>query len=280
MNNIDLNINNYNFEDILNLFKGNAGEEVLISGEKYLWEDYSFSWQIGVEGDYGHQGYHGLKGEMYDNFIRLGSLKEDKMSLKRVPEAAGNYYILLTSVIAPEEGDFELLFGDVRPVLLYMNSSNTDVNSKTIHLKKGKNPLLMIYDKACETYLLCRESDKPVPQRQPVSMRWYKDYGVLPFSYTKNGIKSGLFAFESAPGFQSITFSAYGKVTVWIDGVETEARSGKRDPDGLTEYHVQSINQKPGVSQGVIKIEYKPGYGGGAAIPQYIRQNCDRKLWN
>ena len=92
-----------------------AGEEVLISGKKYPWKDYSFSWQLGVEGDYGHQGYHGLKGEMYDNFIRLGALEDVKMSLKRVPEAGGNYYILLTSVIAPEEGDFELLTGEVKP---------------------------------------------------------------------------------------------------------------------------------------------------------------------
>ena len=46
----------------------------MISGKKYRWKEYSFSWQHGVEGDYGHQGYHGLKGEMYDNFIRLGAI--------------------------------------------------------------------------------------------------------------------------------------------------------------------------------------------------------------
>ena len=64
-------------------------------GKNTSWEDYSFSWKLGVEGDYGHQGYHGLKGEMYDNFIRLGAMEDVKMSLKRVPETAGNYYILL-----------------------------------------------------------------------------------------------------------------------------------------------------------------------------------------
>ena len=79
-------------QEIQNFSGKKGGEEVLIFGKKYTWNNYSFSWQIGVEGDYGHQGYHGLKGEMYDNFIRLGALEDVKMSLKRVPEAGGNYY--------------------------------------------------------------------------------------------------------------------------------------------------------------------------------------------
>ena len=67
-------------------------------------------------------------------------------------------------------------------------------------------------------------------------MSWYKDYGVLPFGYPSDRIKSGLFGFESAPGLKSLEFSAYGKVEVWIDGVKTEVIAGKTDPDGLTEY--------------------------------------------
>jgi len=79
----------------------NAGDEVTLSGKKQKWEEYAFSWQYGVEGDYGHQGYHGLKGVMYDNFIRLGAMKDVKMSKERQPELSGNYYILYTSVLAP-----------------------------------------------------------------------------------------------------------------------------------------------------------------------------------
>ena len=136
------------------------------------------------------------------------------MSLKRVPEAEGNYYILLSNIIAPEEGDFELLTGEVKPATLYINNSKTNTSSNEIHLKKGSNPVLMVYDKACETYLICRKPGQPRPQRQPVSMSWYKDYGVLPFDYPSDRIKSGLFGFESAPGLKSLEFSAYGKVEV------------------------------------------------------------------
>ena len=263
-------------QEMQNISAKKAVEEVLISGKKFLWKDYSFSWQVGVEGDYGHQGYHGLKGEMYDNFIRLGALEDIKMSLKRVPEAGGNYYVLLTSVIAPEEGDFEVLTGETRPAILYINNSKTNTDISRIHLKKGSNTVVMVYDKACETYLICREPGKPRPQRQPVAMSWYKDYGVLPFGYPSDRIKSGLFGFASAPGLKSLVFSAYGKVELWIDGVKAEVIAGKSDPDGLTEYNVNVKNRKPGISQVIIKIIYKPGYFGGASIPKYITENCGK----
>ena len=43
------------------------------AGVRYDWQPYAFSWRWGVEGDFGHQGWHGLKAEMYDDFIRLGA---------------------------------------------------------------------------------------------------------------------------------------------------------------------------------------------------------------
>ena len=141
-------------------------------------------------------------------------------------------------------------------------------------MKKGSNTVVMVYDKACETYLICREPGKPRPQRQPVAMSWYKDYGILPFDYLSDRTKSGLFGFTSAPGLKSLSFSAYGKLELWIDGLKTEAIPGKTYPDGLTEYTADVKNHKPDGSQVVIKIEYKEGYCGGAAIPQYIRQKC------
>jgi hypothetical protein len=267
-------------EDMLHMNPADSGEMVSIAGKKYRWEAYSFSWQKGVELDYGHQGYHGLKGEMYDNFIRLGALEDVKMSLKRVPEAIGNYYILLTSVIAPADGNFELLTGDIKPTMLYVNSSKADPGAKSIYLRKGANPVLMVYDKACETYLLFRVPGKPKPHKQPVSMIWYKDYAVLPFDYPVAKNRGGFFVFQSAPGLQSLSFSAYGIVTVWINGLKTEPAVVKTDPDGLIEYFVSNDKKLPEASQVVLRIEYKPGYRGTGAIPQYIRQVCGKGIIN
>ena len=263
-------------DEILKMNPTDDSKVITIDGKIYQWKEYSFSWQHGVEGDYGHQGYHGLKGEMYDNFIRLGLTEDVKMSLKRAPESEGNYYILSTSVIAPEDGNFELLTGDTKPAILFVNNSKTNSNSRTILLKKGANTVIMIYDKACETYLIFRKPGIPRPQKQPVSMCWYGDNGVLPFCIKNNKKTNGLFAFESAPGLHSFTFAAYGKVSVWVNGALLETKAVRTEPGGLTEYTVNVKDNKQTTSQVVLKIEYKPGYQGAGAITKYFRQNCEK----
>jgi hypothetical protein len=265
--------------DLLKMIPHNSNDAVKIADKKYKWEDYSFSWQHGVEGDYGHQGYHGLKGQMYDNFIRLGALGEEKHSLKRVPEKEGNFYMLYTTVLAPSDGTFELLSGDEKPLKLFVNGVKTDSNNKTVQLKKGTNTLLVVYDKACETYLAFRKPNTPRPAKQQVSMCWYGDEGLLPFDCSPvTHARSGLYAFESAPGLQSFTFSAYGYVMIWIDGNETEPVALQQNHDGLTSYKVTIPDPKTASSQVVMKIDYQHGYAGGAAIPQYIKQQCGKGM--
>ena len=254
-----------------------SGDEISIHGIKYKWEEYCFSWQYGVEGDPGHQGYHGLKGQMYDDFIRLGALGEEKHSKIRIPEETGNYYILSTSVIAPDKENYDLLTGKEKPLKLYINHSRLDPKSKTIQLNKGANPVLAVYGKASETYLAFRMPGVPKPHKQPISMCWYKDSGLLPFDFlSSKGAKSALFAFESAPGLISFIFDAYGKVMVWVDGLEVKPVPGSKQPDGLTSYQVELSHIKTYGAQVVLKIEYQTGYKGGAALPQFIRQNCGK----
>ncbi len=111
-------------------------------------------------------------------------------------------------------------------------------------------------------------------------MSWYGDAGVLPFDCSLKNNASGLFAFESAPGLQSFTFAAYGKVTTWIDGIQLPATSGQKQSTGLTTYKVSVKDLKLTTSQVVLKIEYQPGFGGAGAIPQYINQQCGKSTMN
>lgn len=265
-------------EEILKMTPEKPGIEVMVSGKPYRWEEYGFSWQSGVEGDYGQQGYHGLKGNMYDNFIRLGALTEEKHSKLRKPEAAGNFYLLYSNVIAPEDGDFELLSGTEKPALLFVNGSKTEASAYFVHLKKGANPILSVYDKACETYLVFRRKDAPRPQKQQLCMSWNQDYGVLPFDFSGQQKSSGIFAFESAPGLQRMSFSAYGTVAVWADGIQQVILTGSKKADGLTSYTVNLKAPKSAISQVVFKIDYQPGYRGVAALPEYIRQGCGKGI--
>ena len=63
--------------------------DLLQNTSRFPWKPYAFSWRWGVENDYGYQGYHGLKTEMYADFIRLGSIKDEFTQLKRVDDPRG-----------------------------------------------------------------------------------------------------------------------------------------------------------------------------------------------
>jgi hypothetical protein len=230
-----------------------------------------------VEGDYGHQGWHGLKGDIYDNFIRLGAVSDVKMSKFRVPEPEGNYYLLYTNVIAPYEGSFDLLTGEIKPHALFVNNSKTDINKKTIQLNKGANSVLIVYNQACATYLALRKPGVPVPEKQTISMRWYEDRGILPFDCSMKDDRSGVFSFESAPGLHSFTFAAHGKIAgVWINGTKSKAIAGQKLPDGSINYMVNVKKPSTAGSQVVLKIEYQQGYHGAGAIPCYFEQHCEK----
>lgn len=265
-------------EEILKMKPETEGDEVVVSGKKYQWEEYGFSWQTGVEGDYGHQGWHGLKGKMYDNFIRIGELGEEKHSKFRKPESTGDFYLLYSKVISPEDGNFDLLTGVEKPHLLFVNGKKTNMNVSSVQLKKGANQIIAVYNKACETYLVFRNSGTPRPEKQQVSMRWYRDLGVLPFDWRGMGNSSGLFAFESAPGLQSFFFSAYGKVAVWVDGIQQNVNEEQKEVDGLTAYKVNLKTFKQEAAQVVLKVDYLPGFRGAGAIPKYIQQKCGKGL--
>jgi len=262
-------------KDLQKMIPENISDSLTWNNKKYAWEKYKFSWQKGVEGDYGHQGYHGLKGEMYDNFIRLGALEEYKHSLKRVPEKEGDYYMLYTNVVAPNDGRYEILSGEAKPVFLFINGAKINLKKSTVQLKKGNNNVLMVYEKACETYLVFRKPGVPGPEKQPVSMCWYDDEGILPFDCSDvTHEKSGLYTFQSAPGLQSLRFAAYGNVSLWVDGNKYTPELTAKNSDGLNTYSVTVKNASTFSSRVVLKIDYQLGCSDGAALPQYIKQTC------
>ena len=263
--------------ELRQLIPKDSEEPVTIQDKAYAWKEYRYSWKQGVEGDYGHQGYHGLKGEMYDDFIRLGALKEEKHSLIRAPEEKGNFYVLFSNVLAPHDGEFDLLVGDKEPSFLFVNDEKINSQAQAVSLRKGENTVLAVYDTACETFLVFRNPEIKRPEPQALSMRWYQDDGVLPFDCSSaTQSTSGLYSFQSAPGLQVFTFSAYGNVNIWVDGRAIKPKVLGEQTDGLTAYKAVVTEPRTTPSQVVIKIEYKPGYTQGAAIPEFIKQECGR----
>ncbi len=92
-----------------------SSDSLLIDNKYYHWQLYQISWRFGVENDPGHQGYHGLKEEMYDEFIRLGKKDATWTSTFYKKEDAGSNYLLFTTVFAPDAGKYQLQTGELKP---------------------------------------------------------------------------------------------------------------------------------------------------------------------
>jgi hypothetical protein len=109
---------------------------------------YEFSWRWGIEGDPGHQGYHGLKEQVHDEFIALGNMKGTGTGSSYEADGADSY--LWTTVIAPRNMVGHALMGDLKPAKAWLNGEV--VAGTSLNLKAGPNPLLLQYTNPGRTY--------------------------------------------------------------------------------------------------------------------------------
>jgi hypothetical protein len=263
-------------------------KRVVFGGKTYAWQPYEFSWRWGVEGDPGHQGYHGLKEKVNDEFIRLGKLTQDWTTTRREPEEGGTYYCLFTGIIAPAEGTYALQQGSVRPAAISINGERVDTSVQSVRLNAGVNTLMLWYDRPCLTYCVVRDavrSDAPGLSRgrddpgTPLATRWYGDAGILPFDARfaeKEPV--GWYTFTSAPGMRRMQFAAHGEIEVSVGGAAVPVLRGSVREDGATEYTVDTPVPMERAAEVAIRIGQRRGYYGGAAIPDPVRLECGQGL--
>ena len=121
-------------------------------GETFAWKNYDFSWRWGVEGDPGHQGYHGLKENMYDTFIRLGKFQQlGHLNTGRGAEftpkdAEETAYYLWSTVTAEKPCEAVILTHGMKPVKAWMNGGELAADTDRVSLRAGVNPVLLKYD--------------------------------------------------------------------------------------------------------------------------------------
>jgi hypothetical protein len=249
------------------------------------WKPYAFSWRWGVENDYGHQGYHGLKGEMYDDFIRLGKIQVEGTGMRRVDDPAGSHYYLLTKVIAPSDGTYSWMSDAKKPASAYLNGQKMDLNSHSVSLKKGANTLLLHYEGAGTTYFVFTNpslNGKMVSQtlaERPLSMKWNGDLSVLPMDITPECDKA-YYRFVAAPGLQRLTFTAFGKnVKVWVDGKANACSLVSEREDGAMSYEVKLRQTQQKASTVAIGMETtNTNMKQAAAFPYAIKEYCGTGL--
>ncbi len=117
-----------------------------VEGRKYIWTPYEFSWRFGMENDVAHQGYHGLKEQVADEFIGLGSVSSGMPSYNRGKEAGGTRYFLWTTVMSKGNTQPRVLSGGLLPAAVWLNHSRFEKLPDSVKLSDGANPVLLRYD--------------------------------------------------------------------------------------------------------------------------------------
>ncbi len=236
---------------------------------------YEFSWRWGIENDPGHQGYHGLKGRVHDEFLAVGKPKHngDHMPTVLSYEAEGASTYFSTAVVAARMMTAYALTGPIPPGQVWLNGRV--VVGKRLDLAAGPNPLTVRFDKPGRTYFVV--SDAPTPsgadgtgENTPafisgdLAMSWWTNTHRLPFDVrAKEPNPVGWYRFLAPPGLKSFTVSGFGKVQAWA-GLQPLSGAGS------------FVLPRPATAPVTVwlRIEQERGCYGGAAFREPIRLQC------
>ena len=251
------------------------------SGQSYAWEPCEFSWRSGDKEHPGHQGFHGNKGKVGDNFLHLGKstpVPYGQDVLQPYEDGKAHHVFLWTRAVAegplcaaletsqPSEsnaGYTSVLTSPVTtPAAIFINGNKVPSDAKTVDLLDGPNPVLLRFDSHGEAHFALRKADSPRPEREPLSMRWHKDQGLIPLDPAPPA--SQWFRFVSAPGTSAISIPAAQStqpVQAWMDGIPMRDAGGGR-----------FVAESPATHAPLIALVLMPPAGsrGGAALPNPI----------
>lgn len=252
-----------------------ANEPLVINGEAYPWRPYEFSWRYGKEEDHGHQGFHGLKGSVSDNFIRLGKCEPWATHAIRWKEDERHRYYLWSTVQVAESAAYRWHISE--PADEVMNTSKVNAPSavfidgrlvadvtKVTPLEKGLHRVLLRYDDCGESHVVLRRADASGPTTStPLAMRWYKDAGVAPFDPFAGEGATEWFRFNAPPGTVAIRVRAESTepVRAWMNGAPMrDCGNGRFEAERVAERLV------------VVAVRLCPpaGSSGGAALPEPV----------
>jgi len=253
------------------------GVPVEIGGQAYPWTPYAFSWRWGVEGDPGHQGWHGLKENVSDDFIRLGKPQSGHNETVYVEEPAGTRYYLWTSAWAAQATQAKIVCGGERqPAAVYLNGVAVPPTATTVALQAGANPLLLRYDAPGRGHVVLEVVSAPAPtERTPLAMNWYDRPGLVPLDALPAVAKPACwYRFVAPPGLRAMTLTACGAVQAWADGQPVAVTPEPPAGPGPARYRLALPRLVPGQAVVALRIEPSRGAYGGAAIPEPIQLDC------
>ena len=196
---------------------------VEVAGKPYRWQPYSFSWRYGMENDPGHQGYHGLKEEVLDEFIGLGKRRESGTGTSYEKEDGGSRYYLWTSVAAASATPASAVAGGFKPAAVWLNHSRLAKATGKVQLNSGANPLLLRYDAPGRGYFVVQTGEtgaSSAAQTEPFSPAAFwiwttsEDRGVVDRCFRK------VFHIEKLPALAALRITCDNGYTVFVNGKE------------------------------------------------------------
>jgi hypothetical protein len=265
--------------ELAKLTRVNARESVNVAGKPFRWRPYSLSWRQGLEGDPGHQGYHGLKENVTDHFLCLGRRAGALNEFKYVTKEAGNRYYLWTSasvdhpttarIVANtrQEGERPHASEVLTPAAVFLSGTRVEDLQKTVSLRGGANPILVRYDHAGRGYfVLKRDAAEAKPStRTPLAMTWFDDSSVIRFDVHAGAKPTEWFRFTAPPGLRAMRVTARGTVEAWADGQPMRAGGQGR---------FEAVAPLPRAVVVALRVLPETGAGGAAAFPDPIRLEC------
>jgi len=241
------------------------------------WQPYDYSRRWGAEDDPGHQGYHGLKEEVSDEFIRLGKPKPGATSIGREREAGGAVNYLWTTVASPGKATGRISTGGMKPSAVWVGGRAVADAEALVPLLAGATPILLRYDRPGTGWFVIsdRSPDPPAATPGSLAMRWFGATGILPFDiHPEIERPVGWYRFRAAPGMKAFAVTVLGGVSAWADGRALAAGSRETGPDGA--HHIRFVLPEPSAWEALValRIEHVRGFYGGAALPEPVAFEC------
>lgn len=261
--------------DLAKLTAIDPARPLQVQGKAFTWQPYEFSWRMGREGDPGHQGWHGLKRTVTDDFLCLGKagngLNETRYETDR--KTGGTWYCWTSATVAQAvtativassapPADKSHTSPIITPAAVFVQGARLADPAQPVALTAGANPILVRYDQGGRGHLVVRRQGATTPaSRTPLAMRWHDDGAVIPFDIQAGRPVAEWFRFLSAPGTTAIRIQARGQVQAWLGGEPMTDRGDGR-----------FTAAKPAVDAAVVALRIMPetGRSGGAAIPEPV----------
>jgi hypothetical protein len=248
---------------------------VVIDGQSYTWEPYDFSWRWGMEGDPGHQGYHGLKENISDDFIGLGKPEEKFNEILYTKEEEGTCYYLWTSAFAEKSGRATFRMDGLKPEAIFLNHKKINDVSSYQELKKGGNPLLLRYNNPGRGHFVVTGEETPgTGERTPLSMKWNDLKSRVAFDVLPEDKRpAGWYRFTAPPGLKAMTLTVTGSIKAWIDG--KPAPVSRMTSGCPAQYRIVLDQSVPERSKVALRVEQARGDYGGSVFPEPVLLDCE-----